>query len=332
MGFNRPLLAVLLIVLAVAVAWWRLAPSGDQEVRQTRIIMSTVVEITALPEPGVDTEAAVNAAFAEMVRIEGVMSSHRADSEVSRLSGPVTRMELSTDTAAVIRQGLAIAKRSDGAFDLALGRLIKLWNVLGEHPHVPTAAAITKALRGVGPGDLRLEGRTAIKADPELAIDLGSIAKGYAVDRACAVLQAAGIRDATVNAGGNLRVMGSHRNRPWRIGIQHPRKKNEVMAILPVNDEAVVTSGDYQRFFMQDGVRYHHIFDPRTGWPARRCQSVTIVADNATLADGLSTAVFVLGPEKGLALARSFGVEALIIDIDGGRHMTDGLRDRLQWP
>ena len=188
---------------------------------------------------------------------------------------------------------------------MGLGRLKQLWNIEGEHPRVPNAAEITAALAGTGLGDLRLAGQVVTKDDPRLAVDLGGIAKGYAVDRAIAVLQAAGVRHASVNAGGDIRLLGDRGDRPWRIGIQHPRKSDAILATLDLADTAVVTSGDYERFFERDGVRYHHLFDPATGQPARRCQSVTVVAPEAMLADALATAVFVLGPGPGLKLLAS---------------------------
>ena len=132
------------------------------------------------------------------------------------------------------------------------------------------------------------------------------------------VLRRAGVKNASVNAGGDIRLIGDRRGRPWRIGIQHPRDAEKVLATLSLQDTSVVTSGDYERFFIKDGVRYHHLFDPRTGYPASRCMSATVVAPNAALADALATAAFVLGPEKGLSLLERYpGVEGLLVGADG---------------
>jgi thiamine biosynthesis lipoprotein len=197
---------------------------------------------------------------------------------------------------------------------------------------VPAPAEIRQALAGTGQGNLRLDSRRVEKAQPALAVDLGAIAKGYAVDRAVELLRRAGIESAAVNAGGNIRLIGDHDGRPWRIAIQHPRDAAGQLALLELADVSVSTSGDYERFFEQDGVRYHHIFDPRTGYPAGRCRSVTVVTPSAALADALSTAAFVLGPEEGLALLRRFpATEGLIVAADGTPHVTPGLEARLTW-
>ena len=334
MSLNRPLV-VLLVLLTIGIATWRLrsGQGDDQLVRRTRIIMGTLVEITALGPDQAQLDDALNAAFAEMSRIEELMSSHLPQSEVSRLSAAPGPMAVSPETASVIAQGLEIAARSDGAFDLGLGRLIAAWDILGEHPKVPSAAAIAAALQGVGPGDIQLSGQTVSKSRPDLAMDLGSIAKGYAVDRACQLLRERGISHASVNAGGDLMLIGDREGRPWRIGIQHPRKPGEVLALVELNGGSIVTSGDYERFFEQDGVRYHHLLDPATGQPARGCQSVTVVAPNATLADALATAAFVLGPEKGLRFLHQWpGVEGIIVDAAGKAVVTAGLKDRVTWP
>ena len=151
--------------------------------------------------------------------------------------------------------------------------------------------------------------------------------EGYAVDRAIAVLKQHGVTSATVNAGGDMYLLGQHSNpqRSWRIGIQHPRQPETVLETVQVRDRAVVTSGDYERFFEQDDVRYHHIFDPQTGFPARGCQSVTIIADSVALGDALATAVFVLGPEAGLQLLTEYPrTEGLIVAADGTLHTSPG--------
>jgi FAD:protein FMN transferase len=323
---NRPIIVLLLIVLA---AWLLLGRGGgsEQDVRQSRILLGTLVEIQ-VPRADEGAREAVAAAFAEMARIEALMSPHVPGSDVARLSGGPGPLEVAPETAEVLALGLEIARGSDGAFDLTLGRLKDLWDLEGEQPQVPAAEAVAEALRGIGPEALRLEGRLVHKREPQLAVDLGGIAKGYAVDRAVELLRRAGVTNASVNAGGDLRLLGSRGERPWRIGIRHPRSADELLTTLEVSDRAVVTSGDYERYFEADGRRYHHLFDPRTGFPAGAARSVTLVADSAMLADGLGTAVFVLGPERGLALlARYPQVEALIVDAEGALHQTPGMAE-----
>lgn len=324
MSFNRPIV-ILLLVLLLGGAWWRTrAVPGD--VLRTRLLMGTTVTIEAAGGDRSLLEPAVDAAFTEMARIEALMTPHRPDSDVARLSAATGDATVSSETAAVIHFGLEVARHSDGAFDLTLGRLKALWGIEEENPRIPPAGAIAEALQGIGPDALSVDGNLVRKQSPSLVIDLGAIAKGYAVDRAIAVLKQAGVTSAAVNAGGDIRVLGNKRGRPWRIGIQHPRRPDGVLATLEVVDRAVVTSGDYERYFERAGRRYHHLFDPRTGYPADLCQSVTILAPDAMQADALATAVFVLGPERGLALLDGTpAVDALIVAADGRIHTTPAL-------
>jgi thiamine biosynthesis lipoprotein len=315
---------IVLLAGLLALSWWRLQPADD-EIRRSQLLMGTVVEIMAGGRRAGQLEDAVDAAFAEMVRLDHLLSSYIQDSEVSRLSQSASGGAVSAETAAVIGLGLEVARRSGGAFDLTLGRLKALWGIDRENPVVPDRQAITAALAGIGPNALTLNGRQLNKHDAELQIDLGGIAKGYAVDRAIAVLREHGIASAAVNAGGDMYLLGQRPERPWRVGIQQPRQKDAVLETVQVSDRAVVTSGDYERFFEQDGQRYHHIFDPQSGFPARSCQSVTIIADSVALGDALATALFVLGPQEGLRLLDQYpGAEALIVAADGSLHASPG--------
>jgi thiamine biosynthesis lipoprotein len=321
--WNRPLIIGLLVVL-LALAWWRLQPE-EKEIRRSRLMMGTVVEIMA---GGLETsklETAVDEVFAEMSRLDKLLSRYHLDSDVSRLSQRDGGGKVAAETAEVLALGLDVAQHSGGAFDMTLGRLKSLWNFDEEAQSVPERAAIAAALVGVGPAALSLDGLEVYKRTPDLEIDLGGIAKGYAVDRAIAVLKEHGVTSAAVNAGGDMYLLGQRPKRPWRIGIQHPRQKETVLETVQVRDQAVVTSGDYERFFEQDGIRYHHIFDPQTGFPARGCQSVTIIADSVALGDALATAVFVMGPEAGLQLLAGYPrVEGLIVAADGTLYRSPG--------
>ena len=331
MPWNRPLMIVLLAGL-VALTWWRLEPQ-DAEIHRSQLLMGTVVEIMAGGRPTGQLEEAVDAAFAEMTRLDQLFSSYRPDSEVSRLSQSASGGAVSAETAAVIALGLEVARQSGGAFDLTLGSLKSLWGIEQEHPAVPDRQAITDALAGIGPNALALDGRQLSKREPHLQIDLGGVAKGYAVDRAIAVLKQHGIASAAVNAGGDMYLLGQRSGRPWRIGIQHPRLKDAVLETVRVRDRAVVTSGDYERYFEEGGRRYHHIFDPQSGFPATGCQSVTVITDSVALGDALATAIFVLGPREGLRLLDHYpGTEALIVAADGSLHPSPGWTKYLETP
>jgi thiamine biosynthesis lipoprotein len=321
--WNRPLIIGLIIVL-LAMAWWRLQPT-EGEIRRSRLMMGTVVEIVAGGQDSGKLEAAVDAAFAEIAKLEKLLSRHHQASDVTRLSESDGGTAVAEETVAVIALGLDVARRSGGAFDLTLGRLKVLWGFDAETPTVPSQDALSAALIGIGPTALSLAGQQVNKQAPQLLVDLGGIAKGYAVDRAIAVLKEQGVTSAAVNAGGDMYLLGQRSERAWRIGIQHPRQKETVLETVQVRDQAVVTSGDYERFFEEDGIRYHHLFDPQNGLPARGCQSVTIIADSVILADALATAVFVLGPKAGLQLLTQYPqTEGLVVAADGTLHSSPG--------
>jgi thiamine biosynthesis lipoprotein len=332
-SFTRPVVIVLLLALLGFIAIRHHTGANPQQVHQTRILMGTVVEITALGENPDHLQAAVTTAFKEMERIDRLMGPKGPHSDAVRVSEAEQSAEVSPETAKVAATGLQVARTSDGAFDMGLGRLKTLWGIESPHPRVPSPAAIRQALTGTGLGDLRVEGNRIFKRNAAIGLDLGGIAKGYAIDRAVAVLRRARVKYASVDAGGDIRLIGDHRGRPWRIGIQHPRHSDRLLATLSLQNTAVVTSGDYERFFIKNGVRYHHLFDPKTGYPARLSQSATVLAPNATLADALSTAAFVLGPKAGLALLERYPrVEGLIVGADGKSVWTPGLKGKITWP
>ena len=330
---KRSIAIFLAAAVLVALALVRLGGSGaPEQVVRSRILMGTVVEITAWGEGRGKTEAAVTAAFDEMARIERLMGPGE-ESDPFRLSQPVPELDVSPETARVIALGLKVGEASAGAFDMTLGRLKTLWGIESETPRVPHPEEIAAALAGTGPGALRLEESRVVKADPETVVDLGGIVKGYAVDRALKVLKEGGVSAASVNAGGDISLLGDRLGRPWRIGIRHPRDPAGLLVTLELQDEAVVTSGDYERFFEKGGERFHHLFDPRTGYPARGSQSATVVAGDALLADALSTAVFVLGPREGIALLeRTPEAEGIIVGPDGTVFVTEGLKGKALWP
>lgn len=324
MSWNRPLI-IGLIFLLLALGWLRTNSAGTEQIRHSRLMMGTIVEIVASGKNSNQLETAIDDAFAEITRLDRLLSRHYRDSDVTRLSQSAAGGIVAPETAAVIALGLDVARRSKGAFDLTLGRLKTLWGIDQENPHVPEQAAIARAIEGTGPRALELNGRNLVKRSPQLMVDLGGIAKGYIIDRAVDVLKKHGITDAAVNAGGDMYLLGQHPQHPWRIGIQHPREQDGILATVQVRDRAVVTSGDYERFFEQDGQRYHHIFDPQTGSPARGCQSVTVITDSVALGDALATAIFVLGPEQGLNLLADYpGAEGLIVAADGSHHSSPG--------
>ena len=273
---------------------------------------------------GVDEDRAHRAAelaFRAIGRIDKVMSTYRPESDISRLnrSAGADWVPIDPELTHVIEKSRLYSELSQGAFDISYKPLGKLWNFEpGSRPPAPGAVEALLPLVDYRAVQLDGMGRGRLEK-PGMAIGLGGIAKGYAIDQAVAVLQESGIGHAMVNAGGDIRVLGSKfPGRAWHVGIQDPRSPKALIEELALVDCAVATSGDYERFFFHDGVRYHHILDPRTGFPARGCRSVTVISKTAMAADALATAVFILGPEKGLALIETLpDSEVMIVRHDG---------------
>lgn len=284
--------------LAVAVAPPLLRPR-ERLVRRTFPVMGTVGEIAVPARHEASARVAVDAAVTELARVEALMTRFRSDSDVGRVAAsvPGRATAVSPETAEVVRDALAWAAETGGAFDPALGRLTELWDP-GQGARPPEAdrlapfagAALWTALEVGGAADAPWIRRHRAEA----ALDLGGIAKGYGVDRAAAVLTGFGITRALVNVGGDLMALGAGpEGRPWRVGIRDPRHPDGVADTLSLEDEAVATSGDYLRFFEYGGHRYHHLLDPRTGAPRRSgLHTVTVRASDVRTADAAATAAF----------------------------------------
>ena len=290
--------------------------------------MGTDVSIEAIGPDIATLDTALQAAEVELRRIEDVMTSWR-DSPLTRLNAQAGQgpQPVSQELADLVGYGLAIGELTDGAFDITFASVGKLWDFKATPPRVPSAEQIALALETVGfqKVQLDLDGIT-IDLPKGTRIGLGGIAKGLGVDRAMAVLLDHGVENAVVNAGGDMKVLGTKFGEPWRIAVKHPRHKDEVIAMVPLSNTCMVTSGDYERFFEFEGKRYHHILDPRTGYPATGAMSVTVIAQNAAFADALATAFAVLGPTRSLEITESLPqVECLIVDLKGVVTSSSGL-------
>jgi len=298
-----------------------------------QVSMGTVIEITLLSDDEEATKKAALQAFQEIKRIEQLMSPWIEASDVSRLSRSAGKewIKVSPETFEVLQRSQKISELSEGAFDITVAPLTGLWRKAREKGIPPSTEEVKKILDLVNYKNLSIQSDSKVFLKKMgMAIDLGGIAKGYAVDRAFKILTSLGYKNLIVNAGGDLRTGGLKNNQPWSIGIQNPRSPEKIMATISVSDSAVTTSGDYEKFFFYQGKRYHHILNPKTGFPAEECQSVTILLKDGLAADGLATAVFVLGPEKGYALCQKLqDVECLIVDRVGGTVMTPGLKERI---
>jgi thiamine biosynthesis lipoprotein len=291
--------------------------------------MDTVVEITVADRSEEHAQSAIREAMAEFHRIDNLMSSYQPESTVSRLNraGATGGVAVDKELLHVLQQSVEISTASAGAFDVTIWPVSQLWDFPGGNKSVPAAELLAEKRSLVGYMSMNLDpsaGTVGFRLDG-MGVDLGAIAKGWAIDRAMEKLVARGIRNAIIDAGGDLRIIGHRPGKTsWRIGVQHPRDPGAMLLTFDLTDTAIVTSGDYERFFMVDGVRYHHILDPASGLPARGCQSVTVLAPTAAEADACATAAFVLGPSRGLAFLRSRpGVRGVIVDADGGLQWTD---------
>jgi thiamine biosynthesis lipoprotein len=270
----------------------------------------------------VRVRAAFDAATAEIVRLEKLMTTWDPASEVSRVNAAAGKeaVKVSAETFDVIRESLNASRMSGGAFDITFETLHGLWKFDQDlDPHPPSPAEVRSRLKYLGFGHVKLDeaARSVFLDEPHVRIGLGGIAKGYAVDGASRVLLEAGLSSYYVQAGGDLYTHGNKPGGdPWQAGVRDPRgPEGDYFVMMPVGDHAFSTAGDYERSYIVDGRRYHHIIDPHTGYPATASRSVTIWAPTALLADEIDDAVFILGPEKGLALVESLdGVGAVIVD------------------
>lgn len=303
--------------------------SGVENIyHESKIVMGTIVEISVAHRSEAAARAAIREAMGEFQRLDDLLSSYEPGSVVSKLnaSGAATKVPVGGEVYRLVRDAVAICGASEGAFDPTIWPISRLWD-FNRGEKVPTAAEIADKLKYVGCEMLEFDDinhSVGFRRDG-MGLDLGAVAKGWAVDRAMERLIDLGIRDAIIDAGGDLRIIGTRPGKDsWRIGVQHPRDAGALIFRFALRDTAIATSGDYQRFFTIDGVRYHHILDPATGKPARGCQSVTVFAPTAAEADACATAAFVLGPSAGLAFLRGRpALQGFIVGADGQVHWTD---------
>ena len=305
-------------------------PSVPEVVETTRFLMGTSWKVKVSLDSGPEKEIvlkAMDGVFRELARIEDLMSEWQPDTPVSRINQGAggQAVEVPEELLQIIERGIEYGRLSKGAFDITWRGMGSLWS-LGDDFSVPDEQEVRAAVKRVGYSRISIEGNKVLLPDPGMAIGLGGIAKGYAIDRAGLKLRQAGIQNFMVDGGGDILVSGHIGDRSWRLGIRDPRGgPDDLIKKLSVQDGAVVTSGDYERFRLVNGRRYHHIIDPRTGWPAEGCRSVTVFSPGAERADVLATAVFVLGPDEGLELVEALeDSEALVVDSSGEIMMTSG--------
>ncbi|MBI3609555.1 MAG: FAD:protein FMN transferase [Nitrospirae bacterium] len=306
------------------------ASSFGKTFKKNTVLMGTDIELIASDTDETKVHAAFDAAIGEMARIENVMSEWKEETPVSMINRMAGRKAVTVpdELLHVIVAGQTISELSGGAFDISWAAMRGLWKFSKGDEKIPTPDEIRKTQPLINYRDIQLDQtrKTVFLKKPGMGIGLGGIAKGYAVDKAMQVMVNAGIKNAVIKAGGDMRIQGTEDGKPWAIGIQHPRDKTKLLGTLALTNISLSTSGDYERFFIKDGILYHHIIDPKTGYPARGCRSVSILAPDTMTSDALSTAVFVLGPEKGMTLIKSLpGIEGIIVDDEGHSHYSPGI-------
>ena len=302
--------------------------SSGSWLKREEAIMGTAICVELWSEERAAGEAAIAAVIDEMHRIDREMSPHKPNSELSRINrdAGAGAVPVRAEMARLIVRAAEFSELSGGAFDITYAAVGHLYDY--RQGIRPSEEALAEARAAVGWRHLVLDTQagTVRFARPGMRIDLGGFAKGHAVDNAVAILRRRGIGHAMVSAGGDSRVIGDRRGRPWSIGVRDPRNPNRIVAMLPLEDVSISTSGDYERFFEADGVRFHHLIDPGTGKSPSGIQSVTILADDGLTSEALSKIVFVLGVARGMALVESQqGVDAVVVDAAGALHFSSGL-------
>ena len=290
--------------------------------QSTKNIMGTPISVTA--------PTGMHATVFEVFRqVDKDMSEWKPESPLTIVNqnAGVAAVQVPADLFQTLKKSIEIAQLTSGAFDPTWASLWKLWKFDGRNT-VPTKAQVEVLLPQVDWKKVELDEltNTVFLTEPSSMLGLGGIAKGVALDKARDALVAQGLKDFMIVAGGQVLVHGSKNGKPWRVGIRDPEKEQtDYFAVLELTDTCVSTSGNYEKFFMKDGIRYHHIIDPKTGYPARGVKSVTVISQDATLADALSTALFVMGVEDGLTLIESLSnAEALFIDESNAIHQSSG--------
>lgn len=323
----------LFLVIAPLQPTSRLIASAPEPYSRSRLMLHTFVEIKVY---GDNAEAATEAAFKEIERVNGLLNNYDPKSEISQINNSAGQraVGISPETLEALARAKYFASLSGGALDITVGPLLKLWGFAQEEPGTttgpPSPHVIDHTRKLV---DYRLVQLDAVKGTAQLAkrgmwIDVGSFTKGYVVDRAARVLEKQGVTQALITAGGTILALGTKTGGlPWQVGVRHPRKEGKLLDTIPLKGRAVSTSGDYERFYSYQGHQLCHIIDPRSGRPVEAVRSISVIAPTAMASDALSTSLFVLGTEEGLSLVENLpGVEAMIVDQEGGVHYSPG------WP
>ena len=328
----------LLIILAFGVFTPTIGSGHSREilVKRSQYLMGTLVFVTGVaPDEGV-AKNAVAEGLAEIRRLEQLMSTWIPTSELSKVNAAAGKqpVQVSTENMEVLKASLRMAELTEGGFNIAVGPAVAAWNV-SQEGRIPSQEELDAVRPFIALSQIHLDEQasTVFLKRAGMQIDVGGIGKGFAADLVVKVMKLAGATAGVVALSGDIKTFGRMPDQePFVFGIQHPRKEQgHILGRIALENEAVSTAGDYQRYIMKDGIRYHHILDPATLRPARGCQSVTIIAKEGVMADGLDTGIFVMGPGKGMTLIESLpDVEGVIVNAQGELMMSSGLKSRLR--
>ena len=329
--------ASVLVPVCLAVTTAGCTPNTSAAlVERSRVAMGSTLRVSAWTDDRAAALEAFEQVFAEFTRLERLMSTWISDSDIVRVNRGAggEPVRVSAEVRDVLTIAQEISEWTGGTFDVTFGALSGLWKFDHDQDQsIPDMREVRRRLPFIDYRAVRINvaAGTVQLARAGMSIHLGGIGKGYAIDRAAAILRGRGIDNFLIQSGGDLYAGGSNNGRAWRLGIQDPRgAPNRIFAEVELSDGAISTSGDYERYFVKNGTRYHHILDPATGEPARGARSVTIVANRAVIADGLATGVFIMGPTAGMALIEQRpDVEGVIVSDRGDVLISAGLRGKL---
>ena len=317
---------VLLFLLCIAMLTACQNSDENKKVSKDIFAMDTYMTVTAY---GKNAENGVNKAVDEINRLETVLSAEKQESDIYKLNETGSGT-LSTDTKNIVSKALEINKTTNGAFDISIYPLMVKWGFTTQKYNVPSKNEISKLLKDVDSSKIIFDEKSGnIKLKENMKIDLGGIAKGYTSNRVMQIFKECGVKSGLVSLGGNVQALGTKTDgTAWQIAIENPDKSSDYIGVVSVKDKAVITSGGYERYFEKNGKTYHHILDPETGYPVESgLKSVTIVSDDGTLADALSTSLFVMGKEKALDYWREHKNEfdTVLVEDNGDITITGGL-------
>ena len=311
LNMKKRIIQISFLIILLVVIYVRISHEKSKPLKETHLALGTFVTID-IQEKNKQNREIIDSVFSLIQNYEKQFSLTYPESETNRINNSENSIRISESMQDMLTISRQISNETEGAFDVTIGKIIQMYDFVDEI--IPTQAEIDSALVFVGFENIDCKDDKLYKKDQRVFIDLGGIAKGFIVDKAVTYLKQKGITQAVINAGGDLFVMRNSETDVWKIGIQHPRNPSALFGSVEVQDMAVVTSGDYEQFFTKDGKRIHHIIDPQTGFPSYKSVSVTVIAPNTTIADALCTAIFVMGPEKGIKLVNlKEAIDALII-------------------